>query len=383
MSAGSCRRRRIAGGRRHPARCAATIPRSTIYAIVRATDGQPCSRPRTSSPWSSTRERLAPRSADRRRRLARSRYSKGLGAAEYSALYQNPDEALRAIPKSRELYLSKDATPPYSRSRRRAPCSVKQIERLARDSKTDVPAGSVHSRRSAATPAEHNDFDHYMFRSLPKIVGFVVGATLIMLFFAFRSYLLPVEAVLMNLLAVAAGIGAVVAVFQLGWLNGLVGLERPFSAIPLEVPMMVFCLSFGLSMDYELFLLFRIKREYAIDAEQQSRHRRGPRRRGAGHHRRRPHHGRGIRRVRRRAAAGAENDGSRPVRRGAGGRHGDPHIRRPRRHGARRPIQLVPGGCEPRCEGRQSIGLPQRASTPRRSRIAGNTSLFQSAPCAS
>jgi len=77
-----------------------------------------------------------------------------------------------------------------------------------------------------------------MFKSLPKIVGFVVGATLIMLFFAFRSYLLPIEAVLMNLLAVAAGIGAVVAVFQLGWLNGLVGLERPFVSIPLEVPMM-------------------------------------------------------------------------------------------------------------------------------------------------
>jgi RND superfamily putative drug exporter len=106
-----------------------------------------------------------------------------------------------------------------------------------------------------------------MFKSLPKIVGFVVGATLIMLFFAFRSYLLPIEAVLMNLLAVAAGIGAVVAVFQLGWLNGLVGLERPFVSIPLEVPMMVFCLSFGLSMDYELFLLFRIKRAYALERD--------------------------------------------------------------------------------------------------------------------
>jgi RND superfamily putative drug exporter len=81
--------------------------------------------------------------------------------------------------------------------------------------------------------------------------------------------LLPIEAVLMNLLAVTAGIGAVVAVFQHGWFNGLVGLERPFSAIPLEVPMMVFCLSFGLSMDYELFLLFRIKREYAIDQNNQ------------------------------------------------------------------------------------------------------------------
>jgi RND superfamily putative drug exporter len=94
-----------------------------------------------------------------------------------------------------------------------------------------------------------------------------VGATLILLFFAFRSYLLPLKAVVTNLLAVAAGIGAVVAVFQMGWLNGLVGLERPFSVVPLEVPMMVFCLSFGLSMDYELFLLFRIQREFDRDGD--------------------------------------------------------------------------------------------------------------------
>jgi len=101
----------------------------------------------------------------------------------------------------------------------------------------------------------------------PSPTGRAIAATLILLFFAFRSYLLPLKAVVTNLLAVAAGIGAVVAVFQMGWLNGLVGLERPFSVIPLEVPMMVFCLSFGLSMDYELFLLFRIQREFDRDGD--------------------------------------------------------------------------------------------------------------------
>jgi RND superfamily putative drug exporter len=114
----------------------------------------------------------------------------------------------------------------------------------------------------AGGPATYNDFRNAMSHSLPRIFAFVVGATLLMLFAAFRSFLLPVKAVLMNLLAVAAGMGAVVAVFQLGWLNGLIGLEHPVSTIPLEIPLMVFCLSFGLSMDYELFLLFRIQREY-------------------------------------------------------------------------------------------------------------------------
>ena len=86
--------------------------------------------------------------------------------------------------------------------------------------------------------------------------------TLVLLFAAFRSYLLPLKAVVANSMAIGAGYGVVVAIFQFGWLHGLVGLEHPFSSIPLEVPLMIFCLSFGLSMDYELFLLFRIQREY-------------------------------------------------------------------------------------------------------------------------
>ena len=112
-----------------------------------------------------------------------------------------------------------------------------------------------------------NDFNAAMFHSLPRIFAFVVLATLLLLFAAFRSFLLPVKAVLMNLLAVAAGMGAVVAVFQLGWLNGPLGIEHPLATIPLEIPLMVFCMSFGLSMDYELFLLFRIQQAYLRDGD--------------------------------------------------------------------------------------------------------------------
>jgi len=87
------------------------------------------------------------------------------------------------------------------------------------------------------------------------------------MFAAFRSFVLPVKAVLINKLAVAAGKGAVVAVFQLGWLNGPLGIEHPLATIPLEIPLMVFCMSFGLSMDYELFLLFRIQQAYLRDGD--------------------------------------------------------------------------------------------------------------------
>ena len=189
---------------------------------------------------------------------------KGLGVAEYTALYQDLDQALRAYPSIGELFLSRDRHAALFQVTVANGLAGKDIEQLTRDLATISPTGP-YSVRIGGAPAEHNDFNDYMFRSFPRVFGFVIGATLLLLFIAFRSYLLPVKAVIMNLLAVAAGIGAVVAVFQVGWLNGLVGLERPFAAIPLEVPLMVFCLSFGLSMDYELFLLFRIQREYALD----------------------------------------------------------------------------------------------------------------------
>jgi len=76
---------------------------------------------------------------------------------------------------------------------------------------------------------------------------------------AFRSYLLPFAAVITNLLAVTAGYGRG-GIFQLGWLNGLVGARTALYRHPLEVPLMVFCLSFGLSMDYELFCCFASSR---------------------------------------------------------------------------------------------------------------------------
>ena len=144
--------------------------------------------------------------------------------------------------------------------------NAKAIGRLSSELLSKPPAGPF-TVMVAGGPAGQNDFNAAMFRSLPRIFSFVVLATLLLLFAAFRSFLLPVKAVLMNLLAVAAGMGAVVAVFQLGWLNGPLGIEHPVATIPLEIPLMVFCLSFGLSMDYELFLLFRIQQAYLRDGD--------------------------------------------------------------------------------------------------------------------
>ncbi|MGH2747382.1 MAG: MMPL family transporter [Actinomycetota bacterium] len=78
---------------------------------------------------------------------------------------------------------------------------------------------------------------------------------------SFRSILVPVKAALMNLLSIGAAYGVVVAIFQWGWLKDLLGVE---TTAPIEawVPMMLFTILFGLSMDYEIFLLSRIREEY-------------------------------------------------------------------------------------------------------------------------
>ena len=237
----------------------------TIYLIVRGSDGLPILAPAHIAPLYDYAQRLA---ADARIASVGSPFSlqKGLGLEAYQMLYADPQQALHEHPSIAELYVSRDAHAALFTVTPAEHLSVRQLGELSQELRSAVPRGPF-TVMMGGTPAEHSDFNDYMFRSLPRIFGLVVCTTLLVLFIALRSFLLPAKAVLMNLLAVSAGIGAVVAVFQLGWLNGLVGLEHPFTAIPLEIPLMVFCLSFGLSMDYEPFLLFRIQREYRRDLD--------------------------------------------------------------------------------------------------------------------
>jgi RND superfamily putative drug exporter len=93
---------------------------------------------------------------------------------------------------------------------------------------------------------------------LGTVVTLVVATTLLVLLLAFRSVLVPVKAVLLNLLAVAGAFGALVLVFQDGHGLGWLGLEAPLDGVFPIVPPLVFCTVFGLSMDYEVFLVARV-----------------------------------------------------------------------------------------------------------------------------
>lgn len=95
---------------------------------------------------------------------------------------------------------------------------------------------------------------------MPWFMGFVVGLSFLLLLVEFRSIFVPIKAALMNLLSVGAAYGSVVAIFQWGWLSNIFGAQTG----PIEsfAPMMLFAVLFGLSMDYEVFLLSRVREEY-------------------------------------------------------------------------------------------------------------------------
>jgi RND superfamily putative drug exporter len=103
------------------------------------------------------------------------------------------------------------------------------------------------------------DLQEDLLRRFPGIVAMILGVTALMLFIAFRSLLVPLKAVVLNCISVAAAFGLTVFVFQHGYGGSLFGLEGPTRAIFVVVPVLVFATVFGLSMDYEVFLLTRIK----------------------------------------------------------------------------------------------------------------------------
>ncbi|MGH2924294.1 MAG: MMPL family transporter, partial [Solirubrobacterales bacterium] len=94
-----------------------------------------------------------------------------------------------------------------------------------------------------------------------RIIAFVLAFSFLVLMVMLRSLLLPLKAVLMNLLSIGAAYGVIVAVFQWGWLDGVLGFEK-LGAIDTLTPPLVLAVVFGLSMDYEVFLLSRIKERY-------------------------------------------------------------------------------------------------------------------------
>jgi RND superfamily putative drug exporter len=105
------------------------------------------------------------------------------------------------------------------------------------------------------------DLTDLVVRYLPIVIGAVVLGAFLLLVLVFRSILVPLKASLMNLISIAAAYGVVVMVFQWGWGRGLIGLDTTIPIVSF-VPLVMFVILFGLSMDYEVFLMSRIKEEW-------------------------------------------------------------------------------------------------------------------------
>ena len=178
-----------------------------------------------------------------------------LTLAAYQSLYAHPRAALPSSIRSALTTLTGssiavlDVTNPYFVTSDQAHALVRQIR------VNDSVAGATV--KVTGDTAFDIDLVNYMIDHTPLAIGFVVLTTLIVLAVLLRSVVLPFKAVLMNALSLSAAFGALVWVFEQGHLSSILGFTP--GALDPTIPVLLFCVVFGLSMDYEVFLLTRMQ----------------------------------------------------------------------------------------------------------------------------
>jgi len=148
------------------------------------------------------------------------------------------------------------------------------LDTLRNDTIPPVTAATGVKGYVGGTTAITADFSTVMANALPLFLSVVVGLGFIMLLILFRAPLVSLTAVVTSLLSFAASLGITVAVFQWGWLNGILGVTGTGPIFPF-LPVMVFAILFGLSMDYQVFLVSRMQEEWARGVDNAAAVRRG------------------------------------------------------------------------------------------------------------
>ncbi len=140
------------------------------------------------------------------------------------------------------------------------------VERLRSEVFPEVLAGTDASAHVGGSTANFGDVANRVNDRLPVFIAAVILLSFVLLTLVFRSILVPLKAAVLNLLSIGAAYGVLVMVFQWGWGKGLIGLE---STVPIVsfIPMFMFAILFGLSMDYEVFLLSRVREEYVATGD--------------------------------------------------------------------------------------------------------------------
>ena len=145
------------------------------------------------------------------------------------------------------------------------PETVALLNRIRGPIFSSVLSDQGRSHVGGAT-ASFADVSERVQTRLPMFIAGVIGLSFILLMLVFRSILVPIKAALLNLLSIGAAYGVLVMVFQWGWGRGLIGLQESVPIVSF-IPMFMFAVLFGLSMDYEVFLLSRVKEEYLLSGD--------------------------------------------------------------------------------------------------------------------
>ncbi|MFL5898563.1 MAG: MMPL family transporter [Solirubrobacterales bacterium] len=152
----------------------------------------------------------------------------------------------------------------------RAPSESDAATALVDRLRDTVVPGSVLAQQAEVNvggeTARSHDVRDQIGGSMWKIVLFVLALSFVVLMVMLRSLILPLKAVLMNLLSIGAAFGVLVAIFQWGWLDGFLGFESQGALDTINVPL-IFAVVFGLSMDYEVFLMSRIRERYMFHGD--------------------------------------------------------------------------------------------------------------------
>jgi putative drug exporter of the RND superfamily len=139
------------------------------------------------------------------------------------------------------------------------------IKRLRNSVLPEATSGTQSSAYIGGFTATQVDFTKRLASKLPFFIAIVIALSALLLLIVFRSLLIPLQAAVMNLLSVGAALGIVQAIFERGWLAGLFGVDKA----PVEpfLPVLLFAIVFGLSMDYEVFLVSRIREEWQASGD--------------------------------------------------------------------------------------------------------------------
>jgi RND superfamily putative drug exporter len=153
----------------------------------------------------------------------------------------------------------------YPRSSPQAYATTQLVSRLRQELVPGRAAPAGTTVYVGGVTAGAVDFAAVLGHKLPLFIGVVVLLSALLLLVVFRSLLIPLQAAVMNLLSIGASLGVIVAIFQWGWLGGLLGIQKG----PIEsfIPVMLFAIVFGLSMDYEVFLVSRIHERWTHTRE--------------------------------------------------------------------------------------------------------------------